>query len=144
MAYYPIPFRDRFHPGPGPFPDHVLRLIHDLSTGIVVTDPNRPDNPIVYVNEGFTTMTGFRADEVIGCNCRFLQGPGSDMNTVALMRDLLRSRIPFTVELLNYRKDGAPLPVRLFVIPIFDPSGRLLYYAGIHHALSARPELPEP
>jgi PAS domain S-box-containing protein len=75
---------------------------------MVITDPQQPDNPIVMVNQAFLDLTGYESGEVIGRNCRFLQGTGTDPNKVAGLRhDLAAGLDHFEAELLNYRKDGS-------------------------------------
>ena len=95
---------------------------------MVVTDPRQPDNPIVLANHAFLHMTGYGADEVLGRNCRFLQGPDTSRGTVAELRDAIVEEREITVDLLNYRKDGATFWNRLLVSPIHDDDGRLLYF----------------
>ncbi|MGH1569442.1 PAS domain-containing protein [Methylobacterium sp. P31] len=73
---------------------------------MVVTDPRLPDNPIVLANRSFLALTGYEADEVLGRNCRFLQGPDTDPAAVALVRAAVAERREVKVQLLNYRKDG--------------------------------------
>ncbi|MDO3679414.1 PAS sensor domain-containing protein [Paenibacillus ehimensis] len=128
----------------GPFLAHI----HDQKTGVVITDPTLPDNPIIYVNQGFTQLTGYLAEEVIGCNCRFLQGLGSDPDAIAGFREQLPLVRPFSVELLNYRKDGTSFWNQVKIVPVPDEQGSLAYYVGIQrdvtesrlteHALAGR------
>jgi PAS domain S-box-containing protein len=95
---------------------------------MVVTDPNLPDNPIVFVNGAFLDLTGYEEEEIIGRNCRFLQGARSDREMVGEVREAIEARRAISVELLNYRKDGTPFWNALFMGPIFDREGRLLYF----------------
>jgi PAS domain S-box-containing protein len=95
---------------------------------MVVTDPRRPDNPIVFANGAFFDLTGYSDEEVIGRNCRFLQGPQTDPRTVDEVRLAVRERRAVAVDLLNYRKDGTPFWNALFIGPIFDKGGELLYF----------------
>ena len=75
---------------------------------MVVSDPRQPDNPIVLANEAFLELTGYPAEEVIGRNCRFLQGKDTDPAAVAEIRMGIEARAAFIeVELINYRKDGS-------------------------------------
>ena len=84
---------------------------------MVVSDPRQPDNPIVLVNSAFLQQTGYTAGECIGRNCRFLQGPGTEPRAVEIIREGLAAETPFTVELLNYRKDGRSFWNQLYVQP---------------------------
>jgi len=96
---------------------------------IVITDPRQPDNPIVLANEAFLDLTGYAADEVIGRNCRFLQGPASDPEDIQSIRHALaRGDDNFSIELLNHRKDGSKFWNQLAISPVRDSAGALLYY----------------
>jgi len=97
---------------------------------VVISDPNLPDNPMIYVSEEFEHQTGYAAEEAVGRNCRFLQGPGTDPHAVEAIRHGLLARTPFTIDILNYRKDGTAFVNRLRIRPIFDDEGRLMYFAG--------------
>lgn len=93
-----------------------------------LSDPNRRDNPIVFVNRAFEELTGYAEEEVIGRNCRFLQGPDSDADAVAEIGRAIASRVDVSVELHNYRKDGTGFWNALFISPVFDDGGKLLYF----------------
>ncbi|MGO4475561.1 histidine kinase famiy protein [Massilia sp. 2TAF26] len=95
---------------------------------MVVTDPRQPDNPIVFANGAFFDLTGYTDEEVIGRNCRFLQGPQSDRRTVEEVRNALKEERAVAVDILNYKKDGKPFWNALFIGPIFDQDGKLLYF----------------
>jgi len=94
---------------------------------MVVADPHAPDTPIIVANQAFLDLTGYRASEVVGRNCRFLQGPETDRATVATLREAIAGRRVVAVEILNYRKDGSAFWNALFVSPLVDRSGRLRY-----------------
>ncbi len=93
-----------------------------------VTDPQLPDNPIVFVNQAFLDTTGYPADEVIGRNCRFLQGPKTDAAAIDAIRAAIAAKCEATVELLNYRRDGSEFWNRLLLSPIVDDRGAVIYY----------------
>ncbi len=95
---------------------------------MVVSNPRLPDNPIVLANEAFLRQTGYSAQEVIGRNCRFLQGPRTDPAKVEEIRNSLVSGEDITVELLNYRKDGRSFWNQLLISPIRDGAGTTIYY----------------
>jgi len=97
---------------------------------MVVVDPNRDDHPIVFVNQAFLEMTGYARDEVIGRNCRFLQGPETDPATRAQVREAVAARRDMATEILNYRKDGSSFWNALFVSPVYNAAGDLLYFFG--------------
>lgn len=94
----------------------------------IVTDPNLPDNPIVFANRAFQELCGYGAEDLIGRNCRFLQGPGTDPADVAKVRDAIAARRDVVVEILNYHRDGRPFRNELYVSPVFDPAGQLRYF----------------
>jgi PAS domain S-box-containing protein len=95
---------------------------------MVVTDPRLPDNPIVLANQAFLNLTGYAADEILGRNCRFLQGEDACPATVAELRSAIAEARDCTIEILNHRKNGSPFWNRLFVSPIHDDVGTLLYF----------------
>jgi PAS domain S-box-containing protein len=95
---------------------------------MVVTDPNQPDNPIAFVNRAFLDLTGYREEQVLGRNCRFLQGEQTDPHTVEEIRGALREQRAVAVDILNYKADGRPFWNGLFIGPVFDEAGKLLYF----------------
>lgn len=95
---------------------------------MVVTDPRQADNPIVFCNEAFVRLTGYRRDEIYGRNCRFLQGPDTDRDEVARLRAAVDVRTDVDVEVLNYRKDGTTFWNALYMSPVFNEDGELLYF----------------
>lgn len=119
------------------------RVIGAATQGILITDSALADHPIVYVSPGFERLTGYASDEVVGRNCRFLQGPDTDPETKARLRQALRAEEPCTVEILNYRKDGSPFWNELSISPVRDPSGRLTHYVGVQSDVSGRRRLEQ-
>ncbi|WP_232628296.1 histidine kinase famiy protein [Methylobacterium sp. Leaf118] len=97
---------------------------------MTVVDPNQADHPIVFVNQAFLEMTGYAKAEVVGRNCRFLQGPDTDPQARAQLRAAIVARKDIALEILNYRKDGTAFWNALFVSPVYSPDGRLLYFFG--------------
>ncbi len=110
---------------------------------MIVTDPKRPDNPIIFCNEAFTFMTGYEEHEIVGSNCRFLQGPETDRDIIDQLRAAIAKREEVAVEVLNYRKNGSTFWNALFVSPVFDESGELLYFFGSQLDISRRREAEE-
>jgi PAS domain S-box-containing protein len=104
--------------------------LSSLQQTFVVSDATRPDCPIIYASEGFFTMTGYSPREVVGRNCRFLQGPDTDAAEVAKIRDAVKHGRSFCGRLLNYRKDGAPFWNLLTVTPIRDDNGKVIKFIG--------------
>jgi len=107
---------------------------------MIVTDPRQPDNPIVFCNEAFSFMTGYSEDEILGTNCRFLQGPETDRDVVAQIRAAVERRDEIAVELLNYRKNGSTFWNALFVSPVYDDAGELVYFFSSQLDISRRRE----
>lgn len=97
---------------------NLTMALAGLRHTFVVSDPKLPDTPIVYASEGFYEMTGYGPDEVLGKNCRFLQGPRTDQSEVDKIRDAVRDHTSVSVRLLNYRKDGSPFWNFLTVAPV--------------------------
>ncbi|WP_103669231.1 PAS domain S-box protein [Pseudanabaena sp. BC1403] len=107
------------------------RAIAASSNGIVITDATQPNNPMIYVNPSFERITGYSAAEVIGRDCRFLQG--GDRNQIGLLdlRKAIAERRECHSVLLNYRKDGTPFWNDLYIAPVFNDHGELANYIGI-------------
>jgi two-component system, cell cycle sensor histidine kinase and response regulator CckA len=119
------------------------RAIRAATQGLLITDPGQPDNGIVYVSPGFERITGYASDEVLGRNCRFLQGRDTDPSAVAQLREAILAGEPCTVELLNYRKNGSPFWNELSISPVRDDSGRLTHFVGVQVDVTARRNLEE-
>lgn len=94
---------------------------------MLITDPRQPDNPIVFVNDAFAKLTGYSRDETLGRNCRFLQGPGTNLEDISKVRKAVANRQAIEIDLLNYRKDGTLFWNRLLVSPVFN-EGELSYF----------------
>ncbi|TDN86485.1 PAS domain S-box-containing protein [Stakelama pacifica] len=110
---------------------------------MIVTDPHREDNPIIFCNAAFERMTGYKQSEIVGSNCRFLQGPETDKDSIGLVRDAIARKEEVAVEILNYRKNGSTFWNALFVSPVFGDNGDLLYYFGSQLDISRRKEAEE-
>jgi PAS domain S-box-containing protein len=108
------------------------------ANAFVVADIAAPDAPVVDVNPAFEQMTGYGPDEVLGRNCRFLQGPGTDPETVHGLRHVIDARAETTAVLLNYRKDGTPFWNELYLAPMADESGDVRHYVGVQSDVTGR------
>jgi PAS domain S-box-containing protein len=95
---------------------------------MVVTDPRQPDNPIVFANGAFFDLTQYKEEQVLGRNCRMLQGPDTDRRTVDEIRTAIAEQRPVSVDILNYKADGSTFWNALFLGPVFDAEGQLLYF----------------
>ena len=96
----------------------------------VISDPRLVDNPIIACNSAFEELTGYCREEIVGRNCRFLSGPGTEPGLSEEIRQAVRERRPVLVEILNYKKDGTPFRNAVLVAPIFDEEGALEYFLG--------------
>jgi PAS domain S-box-containing protein len=97
---------------------------------VCLCDPKQPDMPIVFANRAFREVTGYEEHEIVGRNCRFLQGPGTDQRELDKIRRALKTEDVVLVELLNYRKDGSTFWNALHLGPIYKPDGELMYFFG--------------
>ncbi len=114
------------------------RALESTAEGVVISDCTKPGMPIIYVNRAFTTMTGYCPDEVLGQNCRFLQGPESDAAAKEEIRNAILQERPCSVEILNYRKDGTAFWNRLSITPVRDDTGRTTHFIGIQSDITRR------
>jgi PAS domain S-box-containing protein len=96
----------------------------------LITDPNQPDNPAVAVNEAFCRLTGYSREEVLGRNCRFLAGPGTEPAGRQALRSAVEAGRPILQEVLNYRRDGTPFRNAVLIAPLFDDDGKLTFFVG--------------
>ncbi|MDE1916576.1 MAG: PAS domain-containing protein [Sphingomonadales bacterium] len=115
----------------------ISDMIKGSQVAAVISNPRLPDNPIIDCNGAFEALTGYTRDEVIGRNCRFLTGPGSEPALIEALREGIRDHRPVMVEILNYRKNGTPFRNAVMVAPLFDSDGQLEYFLG------SQMEIPE-
>ncbi|WP_229125069.1 hybrid sensor histidine kinase/response regulator [Halapricum desulfuricans] len=123
--------------------DELYRLrqaIDKAHIPLTMTDPAKDDNPMVYINEAFTDLTGYSEAELLGENCRLLQGPDSDPETVADLRAAIDNEEQTTVELRNYRKDGTMFWSQITVTPVYDTDGDLIRWLGTQRDITERKE----
>ena len=119
------------------------RAFEAASSGIVITDAGRPDNPIIDANQAFTRITGYERSEVMGSNCRFLQSERTDPATVAHIRLGLATGRDVSVTILNRRKNGEPFWNELLISPVFDVDGHLTHFVGVQTDITARQQAGE-
>ncbi|MES0026358.1 MULTISPECIES: histidine kinase dimerization/phosphoacceptor domain -containing protein [unclassified Mesorhizobium] len=108
--------------------DPFAAAIRATRMSMVITDPRQADNPIVFANDAFLRLTGYERDEVMGKNCRFLQGPETDKAAVASVRDAIAAGTDIAIDLLNYRKDGSTFWNALYISPVSNDKGELLFF----------------
>lgn len=123
---------------------HLMeRTVASSSNGIVITDANQPDNPVIYVNPAFESITGYTVEDVVGHNCRFLQGTDTDPSVVTELRAAIQEQQECHVILQNYRKDGSRFWNELYVSPVFDTEGYLTHFVGIQTDITQRQQALE-
>ncbi|KAJ6751551.1 hypothetical protein OIU85_002027 [Salix viminalis] len=120
--------------------EDIRNALSTFQQTFVVSDATKPDYPILYASAGFFNMTGYTSKEVIGRNCRFLQGAGTDPEEVAKIREALRGGSPYCGRVLNYKKDGSPFWNLLTIAPIKDDSGEVLKFIGMQVEVSKHTE----
>jgi len=125
---------------PEPTAETIVRAVDEAPVGITLSDPSLPDNPITYLNEAYEKLTGYSPDQVLGRNCRFLQGPETEEEPVAQMRTAIDEDEPVSVELLNYREDGTPFWNQVTIAPIYDDQGEVSHYVGFQNDITERKE----
>jgi PAS domain S-box-containing protein len=125
---------ENFHKGH----DIFFAAIEKTRMPMVLTDPNLPDNPIVFMNSAFSELTGYSEMEIMGRNCRFLQGQDTDPDTVNQVRQAIKLRQDVSVEILNYRKDGSQFWNALYISPVYDDTGHLRFFFASQLDVSRR------
>ncbi len=114
------------------------RAVTASTNSIVISDPNQPDYPLVYVNPAFERTTGYAAEEVLGRNCRFLQDEDRDQPALGELRTAVREGRHCTVVLRNYRKDGTLFWNELSIYPVRDEEGRMTSFVGVQNDITER------
>ncbi len=114
------------------------QAIQASTSGMLVVDATKTDNPIIFVNPAFTQITGYAADEVIGRNCRFLQAGDKQQSGLSELRAALKEKRAAQVTIRNYRKDGEMFWNQLQITPITDPNGNLTHYVGVQNDVTNR------
>ena len=108
-----------------------------LPLACVITDPRREDNPMVFVNDAFCQLTGYARDELLGRNCRLLQGEATERRAVVELRDAIASHAPIGTDIINHRRDGTAFVNSLVVVPLYDDAGVALYLG-----IQSSPDMP--
>jgi len=117
----------------GIIPTILTQILDKCVNGVTLADPDLPDQPIVYANRAFEEMTGYTQAEIIGRNCRFLQGSEQDQPARRVLRDALDRHEPVEVTLRNFRKNGELFYNRLNLTPLRCPKGEVIYYLGVQY-----------
>jgi PAS domain S-box-containing protein len=116
----------------------LSRAVESAAEGIVVTDASMEDDPIVFVNEKFLQMIDYSREEVLGRNCRFLQGKDTDKGTINEIRQAIQEQKPFKGEIVNYRKEGTPFWNLLVIAPVVDQQGKVTQFVGLINDITER------
>jgi len=121
----------------------LASTLERIEQSFVITDPSLPDHPIVFASDGFLEFTGYAMDEILGRNCRFLQGPKTDRTAVAKIRQAIDTGSECTVRLLNYTKAGKPFWNMFTLAPVRDDQGVVRFFAGVQVDITAHDETME-
>ena len=118
---------DRLHAAHGKG-DPFAAAIRATRMAMIITNPREDDNPIVFANEAFLKMTGYSCEEIMGTNCRFLQGADTDPGAVRQVREAIDEQRDIAIDLLNYKKDGTPFWNALYLSPVINERDELLFH----------------
>lgn len=119
----------------------IIDMLNSASLGgsttvsFCVTDPSHLDNPVIYISSGFEKLTGYEFDEVVGRNCRFLQGPQTDQADVEKIIHAINNEEECSVNLTNYKKDGTKFRNEFYLANLRTPKQELAYFVGIQAAV---------
>lgn len=117
------------------------RALGATTSGVTIADMRRPDQPLIYVNQAFEHLSGYRIEDVLGRNCRFLQGEDTDLGVVNQIRAAIHAEREWRGTVLNHRgQDRTPWWNEIYLAPVFDGDGRLLQYIGVQNDVTARVE----
>jgi PAS domain S-box-containing protein len=120
----------------GLIPQVLSSILDECVNGVTLADPDMEDAPIVYANKAFERLTGYSQEEIIGHNCRFLQGEDRDQPGRYQIREAMENREAIEVTLRNYKKDGTLFFNRLKITPMFDRKQRVIYYLGVQYDIT--------
>ena len=108
--------------------DPFVSAVRATRMPMIITNPRQPDNPVVFANDAFCRLTGYPREEIVGRNCRFLQGPETDRQTVTRIREAVQRAQPIEIDIRNHRKNGEPFWNRLLLAPVRDGRGDLAFF----------------
>ena len=120
----------------GLIPQVLSSILDECVNGVTLADPDMEDAPIVYANKAFERLTGYSQGEIIGHNCRFLQGEDRDQPERYQIREAMENHEAIEVTLRNYKKDGTLFFNRLKITPLFDRKQRVIYYLGVQYDIT--------
>jgi PAS domain S-box-containing protein len=120
----------------GLIPQILSAILDECVNGVTLADPDLEDAPIVYANKAFEKLTGYSQKDIIGKNCRFLQGPDREQKERYQIAEAMKNKAPVEVTLRNYRKDGELFYNHLKITPLFDRKGKVIYYLGVQYDIT--------
>ena len=120
----------------GLIPQVLSAILDECVNGVTLADPDLEDAPIIYANKAFERLTGFGQEDIIGYNCRFLQGEDRDQPARFIIAEEMKKNEGVEVTLRNYKKDGTLFHNRLKITPLFDKKNRVIYYLGVQYDIT--------
>jgi PAS domain S-box-containing protein len=120
----------------GLIPQVLSAILDECVNGVTLADPDLEDAPIVYANKAFERLTGFTQEDIIGYNCRFLQGEDRNQDARFIIAEAMKKHEGVEVTLRNYKKDGTLFHNRLKITPLFDKKNRVIYYLGVQYDIT--------
>lgn len=120
----------------GLIPQVLSAILDECVNGVTLADPDLEDAPIIYANKAFERLTGYSQEEIIGHNCRFLQGEDRDQPARYQIAEAIKNHVEVEVTLRNYKKDGTLFFNHLKIVPLLDRKKRVLYYLGVQYDIT--------
>ena len=117
----------------GLIPQVLSSILDECVNGVTLSDPDLEDAPLVYANKAFERLTGYSQEDIIGHNCRFLQGDEREQSGRYQIKEAMAKHEAVEVTLRNYKKDGTLFINRLKITPLFDRKNRVIYYLGVQY-----------
>lgn len=124
----------------GVIPHLLTTILDECVNGVILSDPDLPDTPIVYTNKAFETLTGYHQEDAIGLNCRFLQADDRNQEASKQISEAMKKNESIEVTIRNYKKNGTLFYNRLKITPLLDRKNRIIYYLGVQHDVTEQVE----
>lgn len=120
----------------GLIPQVLSAILDECVNGVTLADPDLEDAPIIYANKAFERLTGYSQEEIVGHNCRFLQGDDRDQSARYQIAEAIKNHEAVEVTIRNYKKDGTLFFNHLKIVPLFDRKQRVIYYLGVQYDIT--------
>jgi PAS domain S-box-containing protein len=120
----------------GLIPQVLSAILDECVNGVTLADPDLEDAPIIYANKAFERLTGYSHEEIIGHNCRFLQGEDREQEARFKIIEAMNKHEAVEVTLRNYKKDGTLFHNHLKITPLLDKKNRVIYYLGVQYDIT--------